>query len=261
MKTLPDVIGAPSSGAADISSAGWSTGEICLHVRDLVVGYGSRTVLHGIDLELHRGEVLGLLGPNGAGKTTLIRRMAGLLPSRAGTVCVDGRDPARVRSARARIGYLPEAPPLYPEDTVLRYLVFRAALAGVPRRERREAACAALDRAGALGLQDRIAGRLSKGQRQRVGLAAAIVHRPDVILLDEPGEGLDPRQTLALRLLLRELSRDAAVLISTHLLPEAQRTCDRVVILDQGALVRTAPVGAVDDLERAFLRASEGIAP
>jgi ABC-2 type transport system ATP-binding protein len=118
-----------------------------------------------------------------------------------------------------------------------------------------------LDRAGALGLQDRIAGRLSKGQRQRVGLAAAIVHRPDVILLDEPGEGLDPRQTLALRLLLRELSRDAAVLISTHLLPEAQRTCDRVVILDQGTLVLTAPVGAVDDLERAFLRASGGIAP
>jgi ABC-2 type transport system ATP-binding protein len=137
---------------------------------------------------------------------------------------------------------MPEAPPLYPEDIVSRYVGFRAGLAGVPRRERREAVWAALERAGALGLQDRVVGRLSKGQRQRVALAAAIVHRPAVILLDEPGEGLDPRQTVAFRKLLRELSLEAAVLVSTHLLAEAQRTCDRVAILDQGALVLTSSV-------------------
>jgi ABC-2 type transport system ATP-binding protein len=208
-----------------------------LAVRDLVVGYGSRVVLRGVDLDLYRGEVLGVLGPNGAGKTTLIRRMAGLLPSKAGTVCVDGGDPASSRAARARIGYMAEAPPLYPEDNVLRYVCFRAALQGVPRRERRSAAREALDRAGALGLQTAIIGRLSKGQRQRVALAAAIVHRPDVVLLDEPGDGLDPRQTVALRKLLCALSRESAVLVSTHLLAEAQQTCDRVVILDQGSLV------------------------
>ena len=214
-----------------------------LEVRDLVVGYGSRIVIRGVDLDLHRGEILGLLGPNGAGKTTLIRRMAGLLPSKAGTVRVDGGDPAGSRAARARIGYMPEAPPLYPEDNVLRYVEFRAALQGIPRTERRSAAREALDRAGALGLQSGIIGRLSKGQRQRVALAAAIVHRPDVVLLDEPGDGLDPRQTVALRQLLRALSLDSAVLVSTHLLAEAQQTCDRVVILDQGALVLASAVG------------------
>jgi len=231
-------------GMDEVSVCGFTPEpDTTLEVRDLVVGYGSRIVLRGVDLDLRRGEILGVLGPNGAGKTTLIRRIAGLLPGKAGTVCVAGGDPVASRVARSRIGYMPEAPPLYPEDHVLPYVAFRAALQGVPRRERRSAAREALDRAGALGLQSAIIGRLSKGQRQRVALAAAIVHRPDVVLLDEPGDGLDPRQTVGLRKLLRTLSRESAVLVSTHLLAEAQQTCDRVVILDQGALVLASAIG------------------
>jgi len=244
VNTSPCIVEASANPSRDNPTAESSGGDTGLQARELVIGYGASTVIRGVDLDLRRGEVLGLLGPNGAGKTTLIRRLAGLLPGRAGTVRIDGRDPATSRAARSRIGYMPEAPPLYPEDIVSRYVGFRAGLAGVPRRERREAVWAALDRAGALGLQDRIVGRLSKGQRQRVALAAAIVHRPAVILLDEPGEGLDPRQTVALRKLLRELSLEAAVLVSTHLLAEAQRTCDRVAILDQGALVFTSSVNS-----------------
>lgn len=209
-----------------------------MQVHDLVVGYGARTVLHGVDLDLMPGEILGLLGPNGAGKSTLLRRMAGVLPSRGGSVEVVGAgDPAVDRVARSRIGYMPEAPALYPDDTALRYVTYLADLAGIPRRRRRAAALQALERTGAAPLADRLCGRLSKGQRQRVAMAGAIVHGPDVILLDEPGEGLDPRQTVALRELLRKLAARSAVLFSTHLLSEAQVTCDRIVILDHGSVV------------------------
>jgi ABC-2 type transport system ATP-binding protein len=226
-----------------------------MQVNGLVVGYGGRRVLHGVDLELRPGEILGLLGANGAGKSTLLRRMAGVLPSQGGSVDVCGAgDPATDRAARARIGYMPEAPALYPDDTALRYVTYLADLAGVPRRDRRAAARNALERVGAADLAHRLAGRLSKGQRQRVALAGAIVHDPDVLLLDEPGEGLDPRQTIALRALLRKLATRAAVLFSTHLLAEAQLTCDRIVILDGGRVVADRTAGT-DDLEAAFLSA------
>jgi ABC-2 type transport system ATP-binding protein len=215
-----------------------------MQVHDLVVGYGARTVLHGVDLDLMPGEILGLLGPNGAGKSTLLRRMAGVLPSRGGSVEVSGAgDPAVNRVARSRIGYMPEAPALYPDETALRYVTYLADLAGIPRRRRRAAALQALERTGAAPLADRLCGRLSKGQRQRVAMAGAIAHGPDVILLDEPGEGLDPRQTVALRELLRKLAARSAVLFSTHLLSEAQVTCDRIVILDQGSIVADQRAG------------------
>ncbi|HEY4410000.1 MAG TPA: ABC transporter ATP-binding protein [Acidimicrobiia bacterium] len=197
-----------------------------------------------------------MLGPNGAGKSTLLRRMAGVLPGRGGSVLVTGvGDPADDRAARARIGYMPEAPALYPDDTALRYVTYLADLAGVSRRRRRPAACDALAQAGAGNLADRLCGRLSKGQRQRVAMAGAIVHDPDVILFDEPGEGLDPRQTVALRALLRSLATRSAVLFSTHLLAEAQVTCDRIVILDHGSVVADRPAGDADDLETVFLSA------
>jgi ABC-2 type transport system ATP-binding protein len=223
-------------------------------VRDLVVGYGARTVLHGVDLDLMPGEILGLLGPNGAGKSTLLRRMAGVLPGRSGSIEVEGAgDPAVDRAARGRIGYMPEAPALYPDETALRYVTYLADLAGIPRRRRRDAALQALEQTGAAALADRLCGRLSKGQRQRVAMAGAIVHGPDVILLDEPGEGLDPRQTVALRALLRTLATRSAVLFSTHLLSEAQVTCDRIVILDQGSVVADRPAPEAEDLESIFL--------
>jgi len=227
-----------------------------MEVRDLTMAYGARAVLHGVDLDLKRGEILGLLGPNGAGKSTLMRRMAGVLPSRGGSVrLTDAGDPAVDREARRRIGYMPEAPALYPDETALRYVMYLADLAGLPRRRQREAALEALEQTGASKLADRLCGRLSKGQRQRVAMAAAIVHEPDVILLDEPGEGLDPRQTVSLRALLHELATGAAVLFSTHLLSEAQATCDRIVIVDEGRVVADRAAGDGDDLESVFLSA------
>jgi ABC-2 type transport system ATP-binding protein len=215
-----------------------------LEARGIVMRYGPRTAVDGVDLDLRPGEILGLLGPNGAGKTTLLRRLAGLLPGSAGTVDVDGGgDPAVAPAARARIGYLPEDPPLYPDDVAVQYVGYLAALSGVPRGKRKAAATAALERAGADKLAGRLIGRLSKGQRQRVALAGAIVHSPSVLLLDEPSEGLDPRQMVGLRTLLGELKKKASIIFSTHLLAEAQAICDRVVVIDQGRIVLDRPAG------------------
>jgi len=210
----------------------------------LVIRYGPRTAVSGIDLQLRRGEILGLLGPNGAGKTTVLRRLAGLLPGQAGSVDLDGADPATSAGARARIGYLPEDPPLYADDTAQQYVSYLAGLSGLPRRQRREAATVALERAGAGKLAGRLVGRLSKGQRQRVALAGAIVHQPDVLLLDEPSEGLDPRQMVSLRQLLAELKGKAAIVFSSHLLGEVQAVCDRVVVIDAGQVALERAVGA-----------------
>jgi ABC-2 type transport system ATP-binding protein len=215
-----------------------------LRAQGIVMRYGPRTAVSEVDLDLRPGEILGLLGPNGAGKTTLLRRLAGLLPGSAGTVDLDGGDPAVDAAARARIGYLPEDPPLYGDDIARQYVAYLAGLSGVPRAKRKAAAAEALERVGAGKLTDRLIGRLSKGQRQRVALAGAIVHRPDVLLLDEPSEGLDPRQMVALRTLLADLKKKASIVFSTHLLAEAQAICDRVVVMDQGHIVLERPAGA-----------------
>jgi ABC-2 type transport system ATP-binding protein len=221
-----------------------------LQARGIVMRYGPRTAVDNVDLELQPGEILGLLGPNGAGKTTLLRRLAGLLPGSAGTVDLDGGDPAVDAGARARIGYLPEDPPLYADDIALQYVTYLAGLSGVPRGKRKAAATDALARAGAEKLADRVIGRLSKGQRQRVALAGAIAHRPEVLLLDEPSEGLDPRQVVALRSLLGDLKKKASIVFSTHLLTEAQTVCDRVVVIDHGRIVLDRPAGAAATLNR-----------
>jgi gliding motility-associated transport system ATP-binding protein len=221
-----------------------------LQAKGIVMRYGPRTAVDNVDLELRPGEILGLLGPNGAGKTTLLRRLAGLLPGSAGTVDLDGGDPAVAASARARIGYLPEDPPLYGDDIAVQYVAYLAGLSGVPRNKRKAAATEALQRVGADKLADRLIGRLSKGQRQRVALAAAIAHGPDVLLLDEPSEGLDPRQMVALRTLLADLKKKASIVFSTHLLAEAQTVCDRVVVIDQGRIVLDRPTGAAATANR-----------
>jgi ABC-2 type transport system ATP-binding protein len=215
-----------------------------LRAQGIVMRYGPRTAVSEVDLELPPGEILGLLGPNGAGKTTLLRRLAGLLPGHAGTVDLDGGDPAVDPRARARIGYLPEDPPLYADDIAHQYVAYLAGLSGVPRGRRKAAAAEALERVGAEKLAGRLVGRLSKGQRQRVALAGAIVHHPDVLLLDEPSEGLDPRQMVALRTLLADLKEKASIVFSTHLLAEAQAVCDRVVVIDQGRIVLDRPAGS-----------------
>ena len=228
-----------------------------LRAQGIVMRYGPRTAVDDVDLELRPGEILGLLGPNGAGKTTLLRRLAGLLPGQAGTVDLDGGDPAVDVAARAKIGYLPEDPPLYADDIARQYVAYLAALSGVPRSRRKAAAADALSRVGADKLADRLVGRLSKGQRQRVALAGAIVHRPAVLLLDEPSEGLDPRQVVALRTLLSDLKKSASIVFSTHLLAEAQTVCDRVVVIDQGRIVLDRPAAG----EANRLRVQVGGAP
>ncbi len=234
----PGVITRPS--AAEPAAA---APLFALSARAVVVRYGPRTAVAGVDLDIAPGQVLGLLGPNGAGKTTLLRRLAGLVGGQEGAVLDDsGRDPAADPAARAQIGYLPEDPPLYPDETAHSYVSYLAELSGVPRRQRREAASEALQRTGAEDLTVRLLGRLSKGQRQRVALAGAIVHRPAVLLLDEPSDGLDPRQLVAFRALLRELSTEAAVVFSTHLLAEVRTVCDRVVVIDGGRVALDRPL-------------------
>jgi ABC-2 type transport system ATP-binding protein len=184
------------------------------------------------------GEVLGFLGPNGAGKTTTMRMITGYLTATSGRVRVGGleveRDPLAVR---ARIGYMPENVALYPEMRVEEYLRYRAAVEGVPRAEIRERVDSVSERCMVGDVRRQLVGTLSKGYRQRVGLAGALIHRPPVLILDEPTVGLDPRQIVKIRELITELGRDHTVILSTHILPEVEQVCRRVLIIDDGKIV------------------------
>jgi ABC-2 type transport system ATP-binding protein len=200
--------------------------------------YGARDALSDVSFTVGRGEVVGLLGPNGAGKTTTLRILTGALAPTAGDAILGGHSvrthPLQVKQA---VGYLPEGTPLYPDMRVGEYLRFRAALRGVPRRQRRQVVAEAVERCC---LQDRsrqIIGTLSRGYRQRVGLADAVLAAPPILILDEPTVGLDPNQVLEMRALIRELGRDRAVLLSTHVLPDVEAMAARVVILDRGRVV------------------------
>ncbi|MSP62853.1 MAG: ATP-binding cassette domain-containing protein [Myxococcales bacterium] len=209
-------------------------------VKELSRRFGSRIVLDRVSFCAQPGEVLGLLGPNGAGKTTTLRILAGFLAPNAGSVTIDGIELAQGSPAvRARIGYLPESVPLYPEMRVAEYLDYRAALKGVPRRQRRERVASAAAEVGVEGELHQVIGRLSRGYRQRVGLADALTHHPSVLLLDEPTEGLDPNQRRALLETVRGLGRERTVVLSTHVLPEVEAVCGRVAILARGRVVAT----------------------
>ena len=195
-----------------------------------------RRVVRDLTLALSTGEVLGLLGVNGAGKSTTLRMIAGVLAPSAGTVRIDGEDLAEhAELARRRIGYLPEVPPLHTELTVTEFLAFCARLHGLGRGAS-GAVGRAIERCGLGDVRRRLIGALSKGFRQRVGLAQAILHEPALIVLDEPASGLDPVQTLNLRELVRGLGADHAVVLSTHVLPDVVACCDRVAILHEGVL-------------------------
>lgn len=212
--------------------------EILLQAEGLGRRYGERRAVESLDLTLRRGEVLGLLGPNGAGKSTTLRMLSGTLPPSEGSIRLAGVDLLeQPRRAKRALGYLPELPPLYPEQTVADYLRYCARLHGVARAGAPAAAAAAMARCGLSEVAGRLIGRLSKGYQQRVGIAQAIVHRPAVVILDEPTVGLDPLQMREIRALIGELRADHGVLLSSHILPEIQSVCDRVVILHRGRAV------------------------
>lgn len=208
-----------------------------IDVQDLKKAYGSLQALKGVSLQVAEGEIVGLLGPNGAGKTTIIKTLTGFLQPDEGKVEVDGIDVLTdTQEAQARIGYLPENAPLYPELSVQSYLKLMADLRSIPATEQRERISAAVH---ATSLADRLTqpiGQLSKGYRQRVGLAQAILHRPRLLILDEPTVGLDPTQIVEIRSLIRRLSEHSTILFSTHILSEVEALCDRAIILMSGEI-------------------------
>jgi len=216
-----------------------------LRAEGLALRYGRHRALDGFSLSLRRGEVTGLLGANGAGKSTALTILAGLRVPDRGRLWLDGHPVAAVgRRLRARTGLLPHRPPLHAELGVQRMLLHAAAVHGVPRRRRAQAADRALERCGLAAVAGRRAGNLSQGYRQRLGLALAIVHGPDIVLLDEPTVGLDPRQLVHLRELIRGLAEEHAVLLSSHALAEVRRSCDRILVLHQGRLADAADAAA-----------------
>jgi len=200
--------------------------------------YGEHCAVNDLSFTARRGEVLGFLGPNGAGKTTTMQILCGVLAATSGAVSIAGHDIVEQPFlAKRHLGFLPERPPLYREALVDEYLRYCAALRRLPRSKSREAVANAKQRCGLMEQGGRLIANLSKGYQQRVGIAQAILHAPDVLVLDEPTSGLDPNQIVEIRALIRELSRDHSVILSTHILPEVQSTCDRVLIINHGRLV------------------------
>lgn len=209
-----------------------------IEAQDLTRRYGEFTAVDSVSFSIDEGEIVGILGPNGAGKTTMIRMITGFLPPSEGRVTVAGRDLSRDSvAARGALGYLPESVALYDEMRVSEYLAYRARLEGVGRSEMSGRIGEAISRCLLKDVREQIIGTLSKGYRQRVGLATAILHRPDVLVLDEPTIGLDPKQIVAIRELIRELGRESTLVLSTHILPEVELLCDRVMIIDRGKIV------------------------
>ncbi len=204
--------------------------------------FPGREVVRGVDLRLRRGDILGLLGRNGAGKSTTMRMLAGALKPNQGRILVNGQPLLGHRATRAWIGYLPETPPLYPELRVDEYLRFAARLRGLPRARIRAAVESALEACELGARRACLCGQLSKGYRQRLGIAQAIVHQPRILILDEPANGLDPVQNLGLRALLRRLAENSAILLSSHLLAEVETLCNRVLVLHDGQPLFSSPL-------------------
>ena len=209
-----------------------------IEVEHLTKRYGPVTAVHDVSFQVGKGEILGFLGPNGAGKTTTMRVLTGYMPATEGRVRVGGHDVfEQAVEAKRHIGYLPETPPLYPDMTVREYLQFVAKIKGVPPADRKARVEQVMARTWVSDMANRACGKLSKGYRQRVGLAQAIIHNPDVLVLDEPTAGLDPKQIIETRRLIKELAGDHTIILSTHILPEVSQTCDRVVIINKGRVV------------------------
>jgi ABC-2 type transport system ATP-binding protein len=209
-----------------------------IEVRNLTKRFGDLVAIRDISFTAATGQVLGFLGPNGAGKTTTMRIITGFMPATSGTVKVAGYDIFDDSyEVRKRIGYLPESPPLYNDMTVASYLRFVAKIRGIAKAQLSDSMDRVLKTCGLSEVTNRVVGHLSKGYRQRVGLAQALIHNPSVLVLDEPTIGLDPRQIIEIRTLIRELAGERTVILSTHILPEVQQLCEKVVIINRGHIV------------------------
>jgi ABC-2 type transport system ATP-binding protein len=207
-------------------------------VENLTKRFPAKTAIEGMSFQVEKGEILGFLGPNGAGKTTTMRIITGYMPASDGTVRVDGFDVfEKPIDVRKRIGYLPENPPLYLEMNVAGYLRFVAKIKGVPNDKLDSEVERVMDRVNITDVRERIISKLSKGYKQRVGLAQALLNDPPVLILDEPTIGLDPKQIHEVRELIKDLAGNHTVVLSTHILPEVEQTCHRVIIIDRGKIV------------------------
>jgi len=209
-----------------------------IEVQNLTRVFGDKVAIDNISFKVEKGEILGFLGPNAAGKTTTMRILTCYLPATSGTVKISGFDIFDDSlEVRKRIGYLPENPPLYKEMVVDDYLYFVAKIKGVDSKERKKKVAASVERSPIGTVRGRIIGKLSKGYRQRVGLAQALLHDPEVLILDEPTSSLDPKQIIEVRELIKTLDGDHTIILSTHILPEVSMTCERVIIINEGKLV------------------------
>lgn len=219
-----------------------------VEIKNLTKFYGAHPAVQDISFTVGDREVLGFLGPNGAGKSTTMNMITGCLPSSSGTVLVDGYDiEKQPLEVKRRIGYLPELPPVYPDMRVREYLTFAAGLKGVPRADRKKQVERAMERLSITDVQKRVIGNLSKGYRQRVGFAQALLGDPKFLILDEPTVGLDPKQVMEVRALIRDLAKEHTIIFSTHILAEVTAVCERVVIISKGQI---RAVDTIENLER-----------
>ena len=224
-----------------------------IEVQHVSKKYGRVTAVDDVSFRVERGEILGFLGPNGAGKTTTMRILTGFMPASEGKAVVAGFDVfTQPIEAKRRTGYLPESPPLYPDMTVREYLDFVSRIKGVPASERKSRVGSVMERTRVADMANRHCSKLSKGYKQRVGLAQALIHNPDVLILDEPTAGLDPKQIIETRELIRGLAGDHTIVLSTHILSEVSQTCQRVIIINKGRVV------AVDTPENLTSRLTGG---
>ena len=234
-----------------------------IEVSHLTKQYGNHLAVDDVSFTMADGQICGLLGPNGAGKSTIMNILTGYLSATSGQVTVAGHPlPEEADAAKACVGYLPEQPPLYPEMTVQEYLTFAAELKGVKKAERKEQVCRAARRTGLEAVLPRLIRSLSKGYKQRVGIAQALLGSPRLIILDEPTVGLDPAQVIEIRKLIRELGRAHTVILSSHILSEVQAVCQQILILSKGHL---AAAGSLEELtadgkslEEVFLELTDG---
>lgn len=225
-----------------------------IHVSHLTKMYGPRTAIRDLNFEIAKGEIVGFLGPNGAGKSTTMKIITGLMPATEGVASVAGFDvfenPIDVKK---NVGYLPENPPVYPEMQVADYLEFAAHLHGIPTGEVKKAVDTSIEKTGLGDVRKRLIANLSKGYRQRVGLAQALAHNPKVLILDEPTVGLDPKQIIEIRELIKGLGGEHTVILSSHILPEVTATCQRIIVINKGQIV------AQDSLEQLTARMKKGL--